>query len=295
MLTAIKARKDSVLQVSFKELRETLFATHPMRLDGLGTEDTVGRLDRKALAAWYERFLSPSNMVIALFGDIDKAKVKVDFVKRFGSLKAKEVSIKGAQEAFPETLRLKELSMDKEQAAVLYGFRAPDIHSEEKYALEVSVNILSSSLGGRMFKRVRDELGKAYALSGSFSPGVDAGMAVFFTLTTNENVAKVRSLMEEEFKKLADEPVADKELTDAKVYLKSDLARDLQTLSSQVMTSALDELLGLGFNNYKSYNEHIDAVTKEDVQAAARKYFDMAHAAVVVTRSTAKSKESSKN
>ena len=290
MLTAIKARKDSVLQMSFKELRETLFLAHPMRLDGLGTEETLEQLDRKALMAWYERFLSPSNMVIALFGDIDKVKVKADLKKRFGSLKAKPIAIKGAYEAFPEALRMKELVMDKEQAAVLYGFCAPDIHSKDKYALEVSVNILSSSLGGRMFKRVRDELGKAYALSGSFSPGVDAGMAVFFTLTTNENIEKVRSLMEEEFKKLGEGPVTDKELADAKVFLKSDQARDLESISAQVMTSALDELLGLGFNNYKSYNERIDAVTKEDVQAAARKYFDLGKAALVVTRSTIKAR-----
>ncbi|MBF0122839.1 MAG: insulinase family protein [Candidatus Omnitrophica bacterium] len=295
MLTAIKARKDSVLQMSFKELRETLFLTHPMRLDGLGTEETLGRLDRKALVAWYGKFLSPSNMVIALFGDIDKAKVKADLEKRFGSLKAKSVEIRGEQEAFPENVRFKELAMDKEQAAVLYGFRAPNIHDKDKYAIEVSINILSSSLGGRMFKRVRDELGKAYALSGSFSPGVDAGMATFFTLTTNENIEKVRSLMEEEFKKLADDLVTDKELADAKIYLKSDLARDLQSISSQVMTSALDELLGLGFDNYKSYNERIDAVTKEDVQAVARKYFDLGRMALVVTRSTMNSNVPLKN
>lgn len=291
MLTALQARKDNILQVSFQELRETLFLTHPMRMDGLGNEKTLASLERGDLAAWQDRFLSSSNMVIAVFGDIDKDKITKELQNRLGSLPQKSVDLKGREEPFPQSLRLKELSMDKEQAAILYGFRAPDIHSGEKYAMEVAVNILSSSLGGRMFKRVRDELGKAYALSGSFSPGVDAGMATFFTLSTNENIEKVRAIMEEEFGNLTRDPVADQELADAKIYLKSAQARALQTLSARALTSALDELLGLGFDNYRSYNAQIDAVSKEDVRAIARKYFDISRAAVIITRSSRPSAE----
>lgn len=286
MLTALKARKDSVLQTSFKELREALFLSHPMRRDGLGSEESLARIGRKELVAWYRRFLVPGNMIITVFGDMDKAKVRASLEARFGSLPVGKVSLQAAQEPVPEALRVREIGMDKEQAALLFGFRAPDIHSSDKYAVETAVNILSSSLGGRMFKRVRDELGKAYALSGSFSPGVDAGMAVFFVLTTNENIDKVRLIMEEEFRKLAEEPVSQQELDDAKAYLKGDFARDMQTLSAQGLTSALDELLGLGFDNQKSYAVRIGSVTAKDVQTVAARYFDIRHGAVVITRST---------
>jgi zinc protease len=288
MLTAIVARKDSVLQTSSLALREALFLTHPFRLDSLGSEESLKRISRADLVKYYDRFISPDNMIIAVFGDIDKTRIKNEIIKRFGGLKRSKVTLKSAFEDVPKEVRFKELSMDKEQALVMYGFRAPTIHDKDKYAFEIAVNILSSSLGGRMFKRIRDELGKAYGLSGSFSPGVDAGMASFFTLTTEENIPKVRQIMEEEITSLRDELVTDKELADAKAYLQSGLARNLETVSSRAMTSSINELLGLGYDDHLHYNERNNAVTKEDVREVVRKYLNLQHTAVVITHAQGK-------
>jgi zinc protease len=284
MLTAIASRKDSVMQTASKELMETLFLKHPFRRDGLGTEESLKKITRNDVVAYFERFIAPRNMVVSVFGDIDKAAVLKDLERRFGSLPPKSVELKTFDEPAPEALRLKELTMDKEQAAVLYGFRAPVISSDDSYTIEIAVNILSSSLGGRMFKRIRDELGKAYTLGGVYQPGVDAGLTVFYVLTTNENIDRVRAIMDEEFARLAKEPVSDKELADAKVYLKGDRARDLETIPSQSSTVVIDEALGLGYDHYRAYDQKIDAVTARGIQDAAVKFFDTRQAAVVVVQ-----------
>jgi zinc protease len=285
MLTALAARKDSILQTTNRVMRETLFLTHPFRLDSLGSEKTLKKVSRKDLLGCYERFLSPNNMVIAVFGDMNKTKIKEEIIKRFGNLKPVNVTLKSALENAPQEPRIKELSMDKEQAVVMYGFRAPTVHDKDKYAFEIAVNILSSSLSGRMFKRIRDELGKAYGLSGGYSPGVDAGMANFFTLTTEENIPKVREIMEAEITNMRNEFVTDQELADAKAYLQSGLARSLETVSDRAMTSSIDELLGLGYDDYERYNERNNAVTKEEVREVVRKYLDLQRDAVIIMHS----------
>lgn len=287
MITAIASRKDSVMQTAYKELLETLFLTHPFRRDGLGSVESLGKISRKNIVDFYRFFSVPSNMVISIYGDINKEKIIKHLTDRLGALPTRTCPIKNFEESAPDSRRERELLMDKEQSAVLYGFRAPVISSDEAPAVEVAVNVLSSSLGGRLFKRIRDELGKSYALGGTYSPSVDAGTVTFFSLTTAENISKVRSIMEEEFLKIARETVSEKELLDAKAYLKGDHARDLETLNAQSDISTTHEILGLGYTYSKSYNTRIDKVDKDTVRAVAKKYFSIDHAAVVVVRGAA--------
>ena len=235
MLTALRARKDSIAQMSFRALYETLFTEHPLRRDPLGTPESLARITREDLVSFYNRFVSSRNIIIAVYGDIDIEKVKQELSRRVGDMKPFMVTTTLTEDMPVQATRVKELSMDKEQAFVVYGFHGAKIGTPAKYALEVAVNALSSSLSGRMFKRIRDELGKAYALSGFCSPGEDVGVCAFYVMTTKDNVAKVRSLMEDELKKAADQGFSDKEIADAKVFLKSDFARDSQEVSAQAL------------------------------------------------------------
>ena len=284
MLTALVARRDSVLETSSRVLVETLFQTHPYRLDSLGTEESLKRVTRAKIMDVFARYIRPDNGVIAVFGDIDKDHVRQELERRLGKLKPGKPELKMFAEDAPVMTRVKELTMDKEQAAVMFAFRGPLISDKDRYALDAAVNVLSSSLGGRLFKRVREELGKSYTVSGRVSPGVDAGMVYFFALTTDEGASKVRSIMEEEFARIRTELVTDKELQDAKTYLISKMARDMQTYDAQAMTRSVDELLGLGYKNVDDEPQRLGAVTREEVRAAARKYLDTAHAAIVVAR-----------
>ncbi|MBF0595730.1 MAG: insulinase family protein [Candidatus Omnitrophica bacterium] len=284
MLTALQARKDSIAQTSFRALDELLFTEHPMRLDPLGTPASLAGITRQDIVSYYGRFVSPQNIIIAVYGDIDETQVKAKLEMTLGSMKPFEVKTTIVNEEPLSTSRLKELSMNKEQAFVVYGFHAPKIGTPEKYALEIAVNALSSSLGGRMFKRIRDELGKAYALSGFYSPGMDMGMCAFYVLTTKENVEKVRSLIEEELKNAAEKGFSDKEINDAKSYVKSDFARETQAIGAQASRDINSEFYGLGYMAFEKYNERIDAVTADAARKVVADYLNISKAAVVVTR-----------
>ncbi len=113
-------------------------------------------------------------------------------------------------------------------------------------------------------------------------------MVTFFALTSEDGVAKVRSIMEEEFLRIRQDLVSEKELADAKVYLVSRMARDLQTLDAQTITRAVDELLGLGYGNVDEYSAKISAVSSDDVRKAALKHLDVVHAALVVVKPSLK-------
>lgn len=283
MLTDLQQQKDSISYMTSRAAIETLFLTHPFRIDGRGTEETLKKITRQDVVDRYARFFAPNNMVISVFGSFDKDKVRASLLKSFGSLHRREVVLRMETEEPPASVREKKLTLDKQQAMVMMAFRAPTIYDPDKTALQVAVNVLSSPLGGRMFKRIREDLGKAYAVGGGYSPGIDAGMVSFYALTTSENVEKVKEIMKEEIIALKRVLLTDEALLATKTSLKSDQVRSLQYISLQAGVSNVDELLGLGYKNYLAFGERVDGVSKEDVQRVSAKYFDLEHMVVVET------------
>ena len=58
----------------------------------------------------------------------------------------------------------------------------------------------------------------------------------------------------------------------------------IRTNASLGFVTALDELYGLGLNNYKKYSANIDEVTKDDIRRLAEKYLNIKKGAVLVVR-----------
>ncbi len=284
----IRARDDNISAVTAKTLRETLFLRHSFRLENLGTLESVEGITREDVLNFYKRFCAPNNMVLAVFGDFNKASVLSLLKKKFSDLKKKNITLEQEKEDPPIETREKTIHLDKEQALVMVGFQAPEISSPDRYGMEIIASLLGSSLNGRIFLKIRDQLGQAYTLGGGYTPGIDTGVASFFVSTTDENVQKVKDLLLQEIKALQINDVSDDELQNTKIYLKGSFLMGLETNAALGITSSLDELYGLGFDHYKSYAQAIDSVTKADIRRLALKYLDLPKSAVVLTRPTMK-------
>ncbi|MCK5259551.1 MAG: insulinase family protein [Candidatus Omnitrophica bacterium] len=281
--TIIRRREDNIFASTAYVLKKTLFLTHAFRLEEEGTIESVDRITRNDLTAFYKRFVVPGNMVISVFGDIDAEDVLNDIKKSFASLKDGELTLKVHKEDPPEQPREEILIMNKEQAMVMFGFQGLTFHDPDAYGLEVLAAILGSSFNGRLFTNIRDQLGDAYTLGGNFLPGPDAGFVYFYVLTAEEEVEKVKDLLKKEIKRLQSEHVPGKELKDIKTYLKGTFKASQETSASLNFMVSLDELYGLGFDHYQGYDGRIDEVTQEDIKRLAREHLDLNKAAVVVT------------
>ncbi len=287
MQAAIHARDDNIMAVTSKALRETLFLNHPFRLEPLGTLESIGKITRDEAANWWQHFTKPNNMVISVFGDIKKDEVLNALKSKFGGLKKEELSLEKFKEEPPAETREKLLHQDKEQAVVMIGFQGPSIYDQDRYAMEVIASILGSSLNGRLFLKIRDELGRSYTLGGGFNPGLDLGIETFYVSTTDEHVEKVKELLIDQIKDLQINDVTDEELNSTKTYLKGSFTMSLETNANLSFVSSLDELYGLGYKNFESYGQAVGRVSKADIKRLAKKYLDTTQAAIVITRPSA--------
>ena len=75
ILASIRQQEDDMGRLVFKLFRKTLYEKHPYRMDTLGTIDSVQSLSQKDLKEYYQRIVTPENMVLTVVGDVDEKQV----------------------------------------------------------------------------------------------------------------------------------------------------------------------------------------------------------------------------
>lgn len=154
---------------------------------------------------------------------------------------------------------------------MVVGFPGTTLDSADRYALEL-VQEACSDLGSRLFLRVREEMGLAYYVGAQHFPGVAPGYFAFYVGTMPEKVELVEKELLREAELLRAEGLTDAELKRAKAKIIGQKKIARQELGTLASTTALDELYGLGYQRIDEEDALYEAVTLEEVKAAAVKY-----------------------
>jgi zinc protease len=283
-LAGLKAEEEEMTTVARNLLRRTLFAGHPYGMRGGGSPETLAGIDRAQLAAFQRRFVVGRNGVLAVFGNVKAAEVKALVEKTLGILPAGSPGIENPPLPTPLTgTQSVEEPKEKAQAIVMVGFRGADLFSSDRYALEL-IDEASSDLGSRFFIRIRENLGLAYFVGSSQATGLVPGPFVFYLGTSPSKVEAVKAEFLDEIRQLAEHGLTPTELHRAKEKLLGQQVIHNQSNDAFAYACALDELFGVGYDHYKRLREHIEAVTLEEVQAVARKYFAGTPSVLAVVR-----------
>ncbi len=160
---------------------------------------------------------------------------------------------------------------DKKQAVLLIGFPGTTVHDADRYALEL-LQEACSDLGSRLFLRIREKLGLAYYVGAQNFLGLAPGYFAFYTGTMPEKVELVEKELLREAELLRTEGLTTEELKRAKAKIIGQRKIARQDLGGLAMTTALDELYGLGYDHSDTDDARYEAVTLEDIKAAAEKY-----------------------
>jgi zinc protease len=282
ILKQLEARQDEIFHVGTDLLRAALFQTHPYRFQPLGAEPTVRGLTRAQCLAFAGQWVRPSNLVIAVFGDIDDAAVLRTLERTIGAMRRGPVP-------WPQQLRAEALDtvreaakvFAREQALVLLGFRAPTYRSEDRDAVDVLTALLSG-MAGRLFQAVREAHGLSYTLGAAHAPGWDPGYLVVYAATKPQEQWQALETIEEQLGRVASEPLGEDEVEQARRYLIGAHRLDVQELAGLAKRAVVDELRGVGHDAWQRYEERIRGVSAQAVQDAARRYVTLQRRAQVL-------------
>lgn len=271
-LAEIRAQKDQLLSLADTQAREAMYGTSGYGLQARGTEQSVASLTPKDLRALYEKTIVPQNCVLSIFGDIQSAKTIAAVKKCFGKWRAKgqpDARPKAAP-AFSQVKRLT-TNVDKKQAVLIIAFPGITIFHPDRFALELVQEALSD-LGSRLFVRIRDELGLAYYVGAQNFQGLLPGYFSFYVGTDPEKAELVEQELLKEAAKLSEGGLTEAELHRAKAKMVGQKKIARQELGRLALTSALDELYGLGYANSDAEDAQFEAVTLADIRRVCATY-----------------------
>jgi len=276
VLAALRDEKDDIFAVSARALKETLFKVNPFKFQPQGTEESVDSLTRKEVADFYRRNFNPGNMVISVFGDVKTEDAVKKIEACFRGLKTTNRDILKekvpAEPVFKETREMTKMAA-KEQAVVMLGFLGPTIHDKDRYVFDIINSVLSGEKG-RLFTEIREKGAMAYTTGSYTVEGIESGYFLAYAATSQKNLGRVKSKILEQIRLLCKKPLNEKELAQAKEELIGREKMGLQTETSLSFVASVDELYGLGFDDYTRYEANVRAVSALDVLKAANKYLN---------------------
>jgi zinc protease len=281
-LASIRGQRDQLLQCAFKAMRRGLFGEQGYGLDSLGSESVVRSLTSADLRAFHSRWTVPGNAVLAVFGDVDPDGLIATLETLLGGWKDRPRPALPVPSPVDRVAR-SESSREKEQAVVVLGFPGTHLRSPDRFALEL-IQEACSDMGSRLFMRIRDELGLAYYVGASQLTGQTPGYFAFYCGTAPDQLELVEKELRAQAEILRTEGLSEEELARAKAKIIGQKKIARQDLGGFAMSTALDELYGLGHSHFETETHRFEAVTVDEIRAVARRHLDPERSVVAMVR-----------
>jgi len=258
----IKMRKDNPQIHVFDEFQKNLFGG-VMDLDAIGTIETMNSIDRLKLVEAFKKGYSPNNMILSVVGDVDFEEVIKYVEDNFGEEK-EEISLK-------EIILKNESSTEKRkgigQANLVFGYHSPLAGDDSNFTATILSTIMTGGMSSRLFSEIREKRNLAYGILGGLESHKGHSYTYIYVGTMPENVEKVKGLILEEFKKVAEgltqeelEGVKNKLAGNHQIHMEGSQNQMLNLLVSEIQTKAED---------FYDFEENIMKVKLEDVKEMA--------------------------
>lgn len=257
--------------VAARILNDVAFAGHPYAQNSGGTISTLENITAEDLKIFASK-LGRDRLHVAVSGDITPQELSRVLDMVFADLPATS-----AASDIPElklqnkgTIYLRESDIPQTIIEIVQ----PGIdRNDPKFQTAQIMNFIlgSSGFGSRLTKEAREKRGLTYGIYSSLTNMDKLDTLSVSTSTKNETAEQMLEIIRAEFQKMAQTPITEKELADAKAYLTGALPLSL-TSSDKIAGLLLSlQLSDLPINYLDIRAEKLNATSIEDVQTLASK------------------------
>src|SRR5207302_741648 len=165
-------------------------------------------------------------------------------------------------------------SKDSAQTHIVFATDTVPYADRRKYALLVLGNVFGGGMSSRLFQRIREELGLAYAIYAFTSFYREVGVTGVYVGTQPKTATQAAAAIREEYAKLARTGLSGEALAEAKQQTQGQLMLSLESPSARMYRLAGFPVHG---EPYQSLDEVLGAVaglTEKEIADVAAEFFD---------------------
>ena len=261
---------DEVFDLSY----ETLWPSHPYGFQILGTKETVSALSADDLKSLHDRAYFPGNCVIAAAGNLTHDELLKE-VDAQGWFQDGASATPPPVPPVPPAVRSVNRSFEKDTAQTHVVFATDTIPyaDRRKYGLLVLSNVFGGGMSSRLFQRIREELGLAYAIYSFTSFYRAIGMQGVYVGTQPARAEKAVEAIRGEFGRLAAEGLKGAALEDAKQQTLGQLMLSLESPTARMYRLASTAVYGESYRSLDEVLKTVEALTENQISELAAEFF----------------------
>ena len=274
VLEEIAMVDDTPDDLVFELHSETQWGQHPYGYSILGTRDSVSSLRTADLEALHRRAYHPGQIIVAASGNVEHDELLAS-LQRTGW--ADRVAGDATRLVVPAPVALppvrRHVTREGSQTHIVVGSPTIPHGSPRRHAMVLLSAMLGGGMSSRLFQRVREELGLAYAVYTFQSLHADVGMHCVYVGTGPDTAREALDAINQELAAVAADGLAADELAMGKSQLKGQVTLSLESVSARMYRCAGVELYGEPYHTLDEMIALIDAVTGEEIASVARDFF----------------------
>lgn len=259
-----------------EQFTEAAFAAHPYHRPTVGWMSDLNHFSATDAQEFFDTYYVPSDMVVAVAGDIRPAQALPILEKYFGRLPAHTRPDETTTQEPPQNSERRVLLKEVSQPIYIEGYHRPDYRSKDDAVFDALSDLLSEGRTSRLYRAlVRDKKIASFSEGLTGYPGVKYPHLFAFIAVPlpGHKAEEMAAAIHEEIDRLKKEDISDDELRMIKTRSKANLIRGLadnEGLATQLAT--YQTRYGDWRELFRSV-DRIDQVTKADIRRIANEVF----------------------
>ena len=251
-----------------------------------GSEDVLISASAEMLAKWHKQNISAGSSVLAIYGNFDVEKTAKSVKRLFAGLKGGKVTFKNfAPPVAPKAGVQHVLKTTNRQAGIMVvvpGMKVSNV--KDSLAITVLDTIISGYRlpSGWLHTELRGKK-LVYVVHAYNWAGLSTGAFVTYAGTQPERADEVAGIIRKNYRKASTYVPTEQEVKRAVNVILTAQALGNQTMRSQAMGAALDEVYGFGYDHSVKVAKMYEKITAADVARVAKKYFSGGYTTIITT------------
>ncbi len=282
VLEEIRRSEDNPDRRIYRHISELVYEQLPYRRAVLGPVEVIENVTSEQMRSFHRHWYAPQNMTIAVVGNLPVSEM-IGVIADYFEPENQENAIADkptphtftSEKPFTSIVRREVTDPSLKQARLSMSWRVPSLRElSETYPLSILANILGSGRTSRLVQDLRENRRIVDRISVSNSAMRWQGTFQVFAKLNVEDVEIVEQAIREHILRLHETPVTDEELAKIRTQVSNRFIFGNESPKERAgIYGYYDRIVG-SLEPALNYPDLMKSITKEDIQAAVRKYLN---------------------